>query len=230
MTRLAWIALAASATFSLGALLYCSPTATVEPTDAGVCDPDSGTNCPCDPNTYKPAACYSGPKGTNGKGICKAGTRKCVAGKLTACEGEVLPEVETCNLADDDCNQITDDVPEFKDAAPIAYCTSPACSPTFTDAAIECFGNGQGICGAGKKACEEGTAGGKPTGCQPFIKKGVPEECNGWDDDCNGQVDDLSCQFQTGDWCCSGPTTLCTSDSKYIDGGLSGSYKCNYGK
>ncbi len=181
---------AIAGTFLLGSIMYCAPTATVSVDDAGVCDPDSGTNCPCDPNTYKPSDCYSGPKGTNGKGICKAGKRTCVNGILSACVGEVTPKTETCNLADDDCNSITDDVPEIKDASPIAYCTSPACDPTYRDAAIYCFSADPGICGAGVKKCAAGANGGKPTGCVPFIKQGAPEECNGIDDDCNGSVDD----------------------------------------
>ena len=190
MKHTAWLALSAVGAFAIGALLYCSPQSTQGDPDAGVCDPDSGTNCPCDPNTYKPLDCYSGPKGTNGKGVCKAGKRSCVGGKLTDCVGEVVPTTETCNLTDDDCNGIPDDVPEHKDAGAIAYCTSPACSPSFVDAAIQCFTGAQGICGAGTKICVEGTSGGKPNGCQAFIKNGVPEECNGWDDDCNGSVDD----------------------------------------
>ncbi|CAN5356343.1 hypothetical protein BH09MYX1_BH09MYX1_36900 [soil metagenome] len=183
---------AIAGTFLLGTLMYCAPTASVsaDPDDAGVCDPDSGTFCPCDPSTYKPSDCYSGPKGTNGKGICKAGKRSCVAGKLSACVGEVLPKTETCNLADDDCNGTTDDVPEIIDAAAIGYCTSPACDPSFRDAAIYCYSGDPGICGAGRKTCAPGTAGGTPTGCEPFIKSGAPEECNGVDDDCNGSVDD----------------------------------------
>ena len=178
-------------TLLLGTLLYCSPGATTGGnSDAGVCDPDSGTNCPCDSNTYKPSDCYSGPKGSNGKGICKAGKRTCTAGVLSACIGEVLPQPEVCNYADDDCNGLADDVPELQDAAPIAYCNSSACDPTFRDAGIYCFTADLGICGAGRRTCAAGAAHGAPTGCEAFIKAGVPEECNSIDDDCNGQVDD----------------------------------------
>ncbi|CAN5706568.1 hypothetical protein BH09MYX1_BH09MYX1_23940 [soil metagenome] len=220
MRSLAWIGLSALGTFALGALVYCSPQATDDGADAGVCDPDSGTNCPCDPSTYKPADCYSGPKGTNGKGICKAGKRTCVAGKLTACVGEVTPQVEVCDLGDNDCNGVTDDVPEFREAGAIAYCTSPACSPTFVDAAIECFSGASGICGAGRKTCAAGTSAGKPTGCQPFVKAGVAEECNGWDDDCNGSVDD-GLEGQLGSCDADGAVGECAK-SQYAcaDGGL----------
>ena len=173
-------------------LTYCAPETSEGDPDAAVCDPATGTNCPCDPATYKTSDCYTGPKGTNGKGICKTGKRSCANGLVTACVGEVLPKDEICNLADDDCNGLTDDVPELKDVPPIAFCNSPACSPKFADAGIECFSSEkQGICGAGKKTCVATPGGGKPTGCLPFSNiQPVPEECNGFDDDCNGQVDD----------------------------------------
>ena len=180
-------------TILLGTLMYCSPTSSTSgnSSDAGVCDPDTGAYCPCDPNTYKPSDCYTGPKGSNGKGICKAGKRSCTpAGTLTDCAGEVLPKTEICNYADDDCNGVTDDVPELRDAAPIAYCNSSACDPSFRDAGIYCFTADLGICGAGRKTCAGGAAQGAPTGCESFIKTGAPEECNNIDDDCNGAIDD----------------------------------------
>ena len=220
MNRASILALGFIGSLSLGALIYCSPQATEGTSDAGVCDPDSGTNCPCDPSTYKPLDCYSGPKGTNGRGICRAGKRSCVNGKLSECVGEVLPKVETCNLADDDCNNIPDDVPEHKDAAAIAYCTSPACYPSFLDAGIQCFTGDNGICGAGKKTCAPGTSAGNPNGCVSFIKKGVPEECNGWDDDCNGQVDD-GLEGQLGSCEADGAVGECQhSQTACADGGL----------
>ncbi|HEX7603245.1 MAG TPA: MopE-related protein [Polyangiaceae bacterium] len=191
--RLQTFGISAFVSFVLGAsVLYCSPAATVpSDTEAGVCDPDSGTNCPCNPNTYKPSDCYHGPLGTNGKGACKAGKKSCSpAGVMSDCVGEVLPSPEVCDYADNDCNGVSDDLPEFTDAAPIAYCESPACDPTFRDAGIYCFTGDLGICGAGRRTCAPGASAGTPTGCKSFIKNGVPEECNAIDDDCNGQVDD----------------------------------------
>ena len=189
--RLQTFAVSSLLSFALGAsVLYCSPATTTSEPDAGVCDPDSGTNCPCDPNTYKPSDCYTGPLGTNGKGVCKTGKRSCVERRTHRVRGRGPPQAETCDYADNDCNGVTDDLPEFTDAAPIAYCNSSACDPNFRDAAIYCFTADLGICGAGRKTCAPGAAGGTPTGCKSFIKAGVPEVCNGIDDDCNGSVDD----------------------------------------
>ena len=171
----------------------CSPTN--PPVDSGVdapvCNPDSGdpAGCPCDPNSFKPADCYTGPPGTSSKGICQTGTRKCTPnGTFTACVGEIVPQPEVCNLADDDCNGQVDDL--FNDAAVIANCNSPACSPANIDAAITCWGPDPGICGAGTLACKPGPKGGTPNGCTEFIHTPAQEICNGIDDDCNGTIDD----------------------------------------
>ncbi len=198
--RIGFSVCAALVVVGLGSLLdatACSPSggtgdASVE---AGpTCDPDSGdpqAGCPCTPSTYKTSDCYTGPPGTNAKGICQTGKRSCTAeGTLTNCVGEVTPQPETCNYTDDDCNGIADDLPEIADAAIIAKCNSPACDPDFTDAAITCWGPDPGICGAGVKSCTSGPKGGSPSGCEEFIHGGVPEVCNGLDDDCNGSIDD----------------------------------------
>jgi hypothetical protein len=52
-------------------------------------------------------ACYSGPAGTEGVGICKAGTRSCNAdgSGFGPCAGEVLPQAENCATpADESCD------------------------------------------------------------------------------------------------------------------------------
>jgi hypothetical protein len=159
--------------------------------DAPVCNPDSGdpAGCPCDPGSYKPTDCYTGPPGTSSKGICQPGTRKCTQeGTFTTCVGEITPLPETCNYTDDDCNGYVDDL--FNDAAVVARCNSPACQPNFADAAITCWGPDPGICGAGTLACQGGPKGGTPNGCNEFIHTPAQETCNGIDDDCNGTIDD----------------------------------------
>lgn len=64
----------------------------------------------CTPNELR--TCYSGPRGTEGEGICTAGTQSCVAtgDAWTVCLGEVLPEMEICgDRIDNDCNGSTDE-------------------------------------------------------------------------------------------------------------------------
>ena len=56
----------------------------------------------CAPGTS--SICYTGPAGTDGQGICKAGSQVCGADGMGygACVGEVTPQPETCATADDD--------------------------------------------------------------------------------------------------------------------------------
>ena len=216
---------------SAPALLFLLPACAqqdVTPDDSGVSDVSTdtavgkcedaggkpGANCPCDPKTYQPTPCYSGPLGTSGQGVCSSGTRTCspVTWTLSGCTGEVVPKLETCNLLDDDCNGIVDDVPEIADAGDIANCTSPACLG-YMDAGIQCFSADPGICGAGKLACG---AGGKVT-CQSFIHVGAPEVCNGFDDDCNGIVDDAIDDL--GD-CTADASGQCATSHYVCEGGL----------
>lgn len=50
-------------------------------------------------------SCYGGPDGTEGVGMCTAGTQTCQAdGTWGECIGEVRPQTETCNGQDDDCD------------------------------------------------------------------------------------------------------------------------------
>lgn len=56
----------------------------------------------CNDGDLKP--CYTGAINTRGTGACKAGVRRCKAGKYGPCTGQVLPTKETCNGKDDNCN------------------------------------------------------------------------------------------------------------------------------
>ena len=55
-------------------------------------------------------ACYEGPAGTEGIGICHEGTRTVPAGGPPGpCLGQALPRNETCNASDDDCDGAVDE-------------------------------------------------------------------------------------------------------------------------
>lgn len=61
----------------------------------------------CTPGTQR--ACYTGPAGTDGQGICKAGVETCLpdGSVYGACVGEQLPEAESCATPiDEDCDGV----------------------------------------------------------------------------------------------------------------------------
>lgn len=67
---------------------------------------EDGEGCECLPGAME--ACYTGPQGTEGIGICAAGARACApSGTWSECMGDVRPEVEDCdNQEDDDCDGV----------------------------------------------------------------------------------------------------------------------------
>jgi hypothetical protein len=56
-------------------------------------------------------ACYTGPPGTSGVGVCRAGVQACANGVFGECVGQVLPSPEVPNGIDDDCDGTTDELP-----------------------------------------------------------------------------------------------------------------------
>ena len=55
-------------------------------------------------------ACYDGPAGTRGVGVCADGVETCDVGAFGTCDGQVLPGVEACaNETDDDCDGVVDE-------------------------------------------------------------------------------------------------------------------------
>ncbi|TNE50927.1 MAG: hypothetical protein EP343_06305 [Deltaproteobacteria bacterium] len=64
---------------------------------------DERLGCGCVPGMSRP--CYTGPEGTKGVGGCAAGTQTCEATKTWgACHEQQVPQTETCNEIDDDCD------------------------------------------------------------------------------------------------------------------------------
>jgi hypothetical protein len=93
-------------------------------------------------------ACYDGPNGTQGVGICHGGTKSCVETSpggfgMSACLGQVLPAAEDCNGLDDDCNGTIDDL------APRACYDGPAGTQnvgTCRGGMQSCSGGSWGVC------------------------------------------------------------------------------------
>ena len=117
----------------------------------------------CDCSTGSTRECYAGPAGTNGHGICRAGTQTCVDASWGGCKGQIVPRAETCENtgADDDCNDVVDDV---------AGVGEP------------CVASGEsGVCRDGMLACVRGES-------SPQCVAGAPaiERCDDIDQDCDG--------------------------------------------
>ncbi|MBI5491107.1 MAG: DUF1565 domain-containing protein [Deltaproteobacteria bacterium] len=107
-------------------------------------------------------SCYSGATGTEGVGACREGTLSCTAGVWGPCTGEVTPGGEACNLEDDDCDGLTDEVAD-----------------------LGSFTCGIGACTATVPACTAGVVG----TCVPGTP-GPSDGCGGGDEDCDGAIDE----------------------------------------
>jgi hypothetical protein len=81
----------------------------------GDCDGDvsngceSEGSCACELGTERD--CYDGPSSTLGEGRCRGGTQTCLGTEWGACDGQVLPELESCeaNNTDEDCDGSVDE-------------------------------------------------------------------------------------------------------------------------
>lgn len=99
----------------LVATVACAPVGTVTPAVEGTCEPTQeicdGKDNDCDDTIDEDLtqSCYTGPPGTEGIGICKAGAQGCTSGEWGPCRGEVTPSSEICddNL-DNDCDGMID--------------------------------------------------------------------------------------------------------------------------
>jgi hypothetical protein len=119
--------------------------------------------------------CYSGPAGTQGIGVCVAGTRTCTAGAFGSCAGEVLPQSESCNGIDDDCDTVAD---EAAGGGPLTQSCYTGPGGTL----------GVGVCAAGVETCSGGAFGSCAGETLPSA-----EICfNAVDEDCDANVTSAS--------------------------------------
>jgi RHS repeat-associated protein len=126
------------------------------------------------------SACYDGPDGTAGRGLCRSGTAACVNGAPGPCVGQIVPQNEICDARDNDCDGRTDDLEAGQGCA----CRVGDTRACYSGARLS---RGVGICTDGVQSClPDGT------GWGPCDGEVLPqaEQCNGLDDNCNGEVDD----------------------------------------
>jgi streptogramin lyase len=70
------------------------------------CSKQNWEGCPCKSTA---ANCYSGEPQWIGKGICQAGVQLCKSGYWGMCTGEKLPQPESCDSKDNNCNGLIDE-------------------------------------------------------------------------------------------------------------------------
>jgi hypothetical protein len=179
-------------------------TGQVLPT-AEVCD-NLDNNCNGLVDEAVTRACYTGPAGTAGVGLCRTGSQTCSAGAFGACQGQVLPATDVCDGLDNNCDGVVDNQPEIvwwpdrdNDGFGDQFTTGVAsCTPPWP------------ISRQNNTDCNDYTQ---------YVNPGAPEICDGVDNDCSGAVNDIC---QSG---CQGVANT----SSYNTPGLRGYAYCRVG-
>ena len=157
------------------------------------CDGIVDDGCVCSPGSM--IACYDGPTGTAGVGVCAAGTRTCdAAGSgYGACIGQVTPGSEVCGDGlDNDCDGSVDET---------CVCAPGSTAPCYDGPAGTV---GVGTCTAGVATC---SADGSGYGACIGAVTPATDVCgDGLDNDCDGVTDDgCLCSPGSMDGCYTGP-------------------------
>lgn len=160
----------------------------------------AGFRC-CEPPVCVPGAtkaCYSGPAGTLGVGLCHAGVSTCLADGtgFGACVGDVVPTTEICATeGDDDCDGATNE-----DGADCS-CTPGTTAPCYAGPPAT---KGVGDCRGGTQVCN--AAGNGYGACSDQIVPQAETCATVGDEDCDGtanEADGIGCV------CAPGSTAAC---------------------
>ncbi len=136
-------------------------------------------------------ACYDGPVGTEGVGLCVGGTEVCQNGAWSACNGEVLPAGGFCDGQDHECNGLP---------SVCTACTLGQTQPCYTGPTGTL---GVGLCKSGTQTCTDAGVWGAT--CSGEVTPS-PDQCDGLDHECNGLPDTCpACDAGATQPCYTGP-------------------------
>jgi hypothetical protein len=157
----------------------CSPDQVASSAGGGGGAGGAGGGGVCSPGATE--SCYDGPPGTEGVGICKAGTHTCRldGSGFNPCTDQVEPRTENC------------DTPEDEDCDGSSPSEFPGCCAP--GAIVGCYSGPPatrwvGICKPGTKVCNAG--GTAYSACMGEVLPAVESCATPVDDDCDGSLTD----------------------------------------
>lgn len=132
--------------------------------------------------------CLVDPEDTISAETCNRGMQTCIDGAWSACVGQPMPEPETCNGLDDDCNGEPDDLVETCYPEGQRGCRQEA------DGSWTCTG----ACGTGTRTCRDGALTDCVGATVPSDEICTPENAIAQNEDCDDQTDE-GCECRSGE-------------------------------
>ncbi|MBI5495001.1 MAG: hypothetical protein HY904_08225 [Deltaproteobacteria bacterium] len=172
-------------------------TPSAETCDGADHDCNGTTNDGCACTLGATQACYTGPAGTNGVGLCHGGTQECLPGgsgpTWSPCNNEVIPTAEACDGADHNCNGTPNDG---------CGCTVGQTQPCYSGPAGT---SGVGQCHGGTQTCQSNGGSSAYGTCDGEVTPAA-DSCDGVDRDCDGNpLTNCACQLGASQACYEGP-------------------------
>lgn len=132
--------------------------------------------------------CLLDPKNTKAAETCNRGMQACEDGEWSACRGQPMPEPETCNGRDDDCNGEVDDLVE------VCYPDGQTGCAKGSDGHWTCAG----ACGTGTRTCRDGKLSECEGATVPAKDECTPNGMVARNEDCDDLTDE-GCDCRPGD-------------------------------